>query len=85
MGRVGASLEIPYPPETAFAVATRIDQLPAWLPEVVTATLLDSPLSPGSRLRLGGGGGAPPIVAHAAFSSSATGAGAAGRAPISSS
>jgi hypothetical protein len=52
MGRVGASLEIPYPPETAFAVATRIDQLPAWLPEVVTASLLDSPLSPGSRVRL---------------------------------
>ena len=52
MGRVGASLEIPYPPETAFAVATRIEDLPAWLPEVVAATLLDPPLSPGSRVRL---------------------------------
>ena len=52
MGRVGASLEIPYPPEAAFAVATRIEDLPQWLPEVVSATLLDSPLSPGSRIRL---------------------------------
>ena len=52
MGRVGASLEIPYPPEDAFRVATRIEELPRWLPEVVHAILLDPPLSTGSRVRL---------------------------------
>jgi hypothetical protein len=53
MGRVGASLEIPYPPEPVFRVATRIDDLPKWLPEVVSAQLLDPPpLANGSRVRL---------------------------------
>lgn len=52
MGRVGASLEIPYSPEDAFRVATRIEELPRWLPEVVNAILLDPPLSTGSRVRL---------------------------------
>lgn len=52
MGRVGASLELPYPPELVFRVATRIEDLPRWLPEVVEATLLDSPLEAGSRVRL---------------------------------
>ncbi len=52
MGRVGASLELPYPPERVFAVATRIDDLPRWLPEVVAASLLDAPLANGSRVRL---------------------------------
>jgi uncharacterized protein YndB with AHSA1/START domain len=52
MGRVGASLEIPYPPEPVFRVATRIEDLPRWLPEVVSATLLDAPLAMGSRVRL---------------------------------
>ncbi len=33
-------------------MASRIDDLPKWLPEVVSATLLDAPLAPGSRVRL---------------------------------
>ena len=53
MGRVGASLEIPYPPEPVFRVATRIEDLPKWLPEVVAAQRLDpAPLASGSRVRL---------------------------------
>jgi uncharacterized protein YndB with AHSA1/START domain len=52
MGRVGASLQLPYPPETVFGVATRIEDLPKWLPEIVAAQLLDEPLAPGSRVRL---------------------------------
>jgi len=52
MGRVGASLELPYPQEPVFRVATRIDDLPKWLPEVVSASLLDPPLAVGSRVRL---------------------------------
>jgi uncharacterized protein YndB with AHSA1/START domain len=52
MGKVGASLELPYPPERVFRVATRIADLPRWLPEVVEAELLDEPLAPGSRVRL---------------------------------
>lgn len=52
MGRVGASLQLPYPPEAVFRVATRIDDLPKWLPEIVSAQLLDEPLAPGSRVRL---------------------------------
>jgi uncharacterized protein YndB with AHSA1/START domain len=52
MGRVGASLELPYPPDRVFRVATRIEDLPRWLPEVVEATLLDAPLAAGSRVRL---------------------------------
>jgi uncharacterized protein YndB with AHSA1/START domain len=52
MGRVGASLELPYPPERVFAVATRVEDLPRWLPEVEDATLLDAPLATGSRVRL---------------------------------
>jgi hypothetical protein len=35
-----------------FRVATRIEDLPKWLPEVVSASLLDPPLAPGSRVRL---------------------------------
>lgn len=64
MGRVGASLEIPWTPEQAFAVASRIDLLPAWFPEVAEASLLDSPLAVGSRirLRLGPGGGGTEVV-----------------------
>src|SRR5512146_1787555 len=52
MGRVSASLELPYPADRVFGVATRVDDLPRWLPEVVEATLLDAPLAPGSRVRL---------------------------------
>ena len=52
MGRISASLDIPYPPERVFVVATRISDLPRWLPEVVGAELLDEPLAVGSRVRL---------------------------------
>ena len=51
MGRVGAP-QFPYPAGPVFRVATRIEDLPKWLPEVVSATLLDAPLAPGSRVRL---------------------------------
>jgi uncharacterized protein YndB with AHSA1/START domain len=52
MGRVGASLELPYPAERVFTVATRVDDLPRWLPEVVSASVVDPPLSQGSRVRM---------------------------------
>ena len=52
MGRISASLELPYPPERVFAVATRISDLPRWLPEVAGAELLDPTLAVGSRVRL---------------------------------
>jgi uncharacterized protein YndB with AHSA1/START domain len=52
MGRIGASLELPYSAERVFAVATRVDDLPRWLPEVVSASLQDPPLATGSRVRL---------------------------------
>ena len=52
MGRVSASLQLAYPVETVFAVATRIPDLPRWLPEVVAADLLDPDLTVGSRVRL---------------------------------
>ena len=52
MGRVGASIELPYPRDRVFRVATRIEDLPRWLPEVVDATLLDPTLEGGSRIRL---------------------------------
>ena len=34
MGKVGASLQLAYPAETVYRVATRIEDLPRWLPEV---------------------------------------------------
>lgn len=52
MGRVSASLELPYPPDRVFEAATRVDDLPRWLPEVDEAELLDAPLATGSRVRL---------------------------------
>jgi hypothetical protein len=52
MGRVGASLQIPFAAETVFAVATRVEDLPRWLPEVVDANLIDPVLTVGSRIRL---------------------------------
>ena len=52
MGRVSASLQLPYPVETVFGVATRIADLPRWLPEVIAAELLDAELTVGSRVRL---------------------------------
>jgi uncharacterized protein YndB with AHSA1/START domain len=52
MGRIGSSLQVPYPAETVFRVATRIEDLPQWLPEVASAALLDPELAVGSRVRL---------------------------------
>jgi uncharacterized protein YndB with AHSA1/START domain len=52
MGRVSASLQLAYPVETVFGVATRIADLPRWLPEVVASDLLDPELTVGSRVRL---------------------------------
>ena len=52
MGRVAASVALPYPPERVFRVATRIEDLPRWMPDVVEAELLDPPLALGSRARL---------------------------------
>lgn len=52
MGRVSASLELPYPADRVFEAAARVEDLPRWLPEVKSATLLDAPLATGSRIRL---------------------------------
>ena len=52
MGRISASVALPYPPDLVFRVATRIEDLPRWMPEVVSAELLDPPLALGSRVRL---------------------------------
>ncbi|HEY5629325.1 MAG TPA: SRPBCC family protein [Candidatus Limnocylindrales bacterium] len=52
MGRISASVALPYPPELVFRVATRIADLPRWMPEVVSADLLDPTLAVGSRVRL---------------------------------
>jgi hypothetical protein len=59
MGRVTASIDLPYPAERIWRVATRVGDLPSWLPEVVSAELLDQALDVGSRimLRLGPGTG----------------------------
>jgi uncharacterized protein YndB with AHSA1/START domain len=52
MGTVTTTVELPYPIGDVFRVATRIPDLPRWLPEVVEADLLDPSLSVGSRVRL---------------------------------
>jgi uncharacterized protein YndB with AHSA1/START domain len=52
MGHVSAKLELPYPADLVFRVATRIPDLPRWMPEVVDAELLDDALATGSRIRL---------------------------------
>jgi uncharacterized protein YndB with AHSA1/START domain len=52
VGRISASVALPYPPELVFRVATRIEDLPRWMPEVVSADLLDPTLAVGSRARL---------------------------------
>ena len=52
MGTITTAVELPYPIEDVFRVATRIPDLPRWLPEVVAAELLDAPLRAGSRVRL---------------------------------
>ncbi len=64
MGKVGASLELPYPAAQVFAIACRVEVLPQWFPEVAEAELLDAPLRAGSRirLRLGPGGGGTEVT-----------------------
>ncbi len=52
MGTITTAVELPYPIEDVFRVATRIPDLPRWLPEVAAAELLDAPLRTGSRVRL---------------------------------
>ncbi len=52
MGRVTTTVELPYPADLVFRVATRVPDLPRWLPEVVAAELLDPALVPGARVRL---------------------------------
>ncbi len=52
MGAVSASLRVPFPVDQVYAAATRVEDLPRWLPEVVEASLLDPQLAAGSRIRL---------------------------------
>jgi len=52
VGRIAASVALPYPPELVFRVATRVEDLPRWMPEVVSAEQLDPSLAVGSRVRL---------------------------------
>ena len=52
MATITAAVELPHPVEDVFRVATRIPDLPRWLPEVVAAELLDPELAVGSRVRL---------------------------------
>jgi uncharacterized protein YndB with AHSA1/START domain len=52
LGKISASVALPYPPELVFRVATRVEDLPRWMPEVVSAELLDPTLAVGSRVRL---------------------------------
>ena len=52
MGRVSAAVDLPFSADVVFRVATRVPDLPRWLPEVVAAELLDAPLAVGSRVRL---------------------------------
>lgn len=64
MGRTTASVDLPYPAETVFRVATRVEDLPRWLPEVVEAQLLSDTMRAGAqvRLRLGAGAGGAQIT-----------------------
>ena len=52
MGTITTSVDLPYPIADVFRVATRIPDLPRWLPEVTSAELLDPSLGAGSRVRL---------------------------------
>lgn len=52
MGRVTASIDLPYAADRVFRVATRVSDMPRWLPEVVSAELLDPSLAAGSRILL---------------------------------
>jgi len=52
MGRVTSTIDLPYPADVVFRVATRVPDMPRWMPEVVDAELLDPTLVQGSRIRL---------------------------------
>ncbi len=52
MGKVTAAIELPYAVDDVFRVATRVEDMPRWLPEVVAAELLDPALVAGARIRL---------------------------------
>jgi uncharacterized membrane protein len=52
MGTITTAVELPYPIRDVFRVATRIPDLPLWLPEVASAELLDPTLRVGSRVHL---------------------------------
>ncbi len=52
MGRITASIELPYAADRVFRVATRVPDMPRWLPEVASAELLDPDLAVGSRILL---------------------------------
>ena len=59
MGRVTSTIDLAYPVDLVYRVATRVPDMPRWMPEVAGAQLLDPTLAPGSRilLRLGPGTG----------------------------
>ena len=42
-------MTLPYPPELVFRVATRVEDLPRWMPEVVSAERLDPTLLEASK------------------------------------
>lgn len=52
MGRVNAAIDLDHSVDRVYAVATRVPDLPRWLPEVVAAELLGPSLTPGTRIRL---------------------------------
>ena len=52
MGTVTAAIDLPYAIDDVFRVATRVEDMPRWLPEVVDAELLDPALVAGARIRL---------------------------------
>ena len=52
MGKVTAAIDLPYAIDDIFRVATRVEDMPRWLPEVVDAELLDAALVAGARIRL---------------------------------
>jgi uncharacterized protein YndB with AHSA1/START domain len=62
MTRIAHTVELPFPVERVFRVATRVPDMPRWLPEVTGAELLDAELATGSRIRLHMGPGAANAV-----------------------
>ena len=62
MSRVTAAVELPHPIELVFRVATRVSDLPKWLPEVADAELLAPTMAVGSGIRLKMGPGAGGMV-----------------------